>query len=67
MNNYKNQLEMLDSAYAAEQRRQMLAMKQKADQRRIRSQKAKEMKEKLDKERAKKGVGTAAKGLTGLF
>lgn len=58
---------MLDSAYAAEQRRQMLAMKQKADQRRIRAQKAKELKEKLDKERAKKGVGTTAKGLSGLF
>jgi hypothetical protein len=63
MNNYKNQLEMLDSAYAAEQRRQMLAMKQKADQRRHRTQKAKELKEKLEKERAKKGIGSTAKGL----
>lgn len=67
MNNYKNQLEMLDSAYAAEQRRQMLAMKQKADQRRIRLQKAKELKEKLEKERAKKGIGSTSKGLSGLF
>jgi len=58
---------MLDSAYAAEQRRQMLAMKQKADQRRIRSQKAKELKEKLDKERAKKGIGSTSKGLSGMF
>jgi len=69
MNSYKSQLEMLDSAYAAEQRRQMLAMKQKADQRRIRSQKAKELKEKLEKERAKKlgSSGNAKSGLTGLF
>jgi len=69
MNSYKSQLEMLDSAYAAEQRRQMLAMKQKADQRRIRSQKAKELKEKLEKERAKKlgSSGNAKGGLTGLF
>jgi len=67
MNNYRNQLEMLDSAYAAEQRRQMLAMKQKADQRRIRAQKQKELKEKLEKERAKKGLGNAQKSLAGLF
>lgn len=67
MNNYKNQLEMLDSAYAAEQRRQMLAMKQKADQRRLRTQKAKELKEKLEKEREKKQQGNAKAGLAGLF
>lgn len=67
MNNYKNQLEMLDSAYAAEQRRQMLAMKQKADQRRLRTQKAKELKEKLEKEREEKQQGNAKAGLAGLF
>lgn len=67
MNVYKNQLELLDSAYAAEQRRQMLAMKQKADQRRIRTQKARELREKLEAERAKNTGNNLSKGLSGLF
>ena len=36
MRNYQNQLEMLDSAYLAEQRRQQIAMKQKVEMRRKR-------------------------------
>lgn len=48
LKNYESQLQQLDSAYIAEQRRQQLMMKQKQELRRARIAKVNKLKEQLE-------------------
>lgn len=52
LNNLSKQLESLESAYTVEQQRQQLLMKQKLNQRKGKMEKARKLKDQLDRSEA---------------
>lgn len=52
LNNLSKQLESLESAYTVEQQRQQLLMKQKLNQRKVKMEKARKLKDQLDRSEA---------------
>lgn len=67
LNRYKNQLEQLDSAYIAEQKRQALMMKQRQEMKHQRQQKLLAMQEKYQQEKKQEARGNLRAGLKNIL
>lgn len=67
LNRYKNQLEQLDSAYIAEQKRQALMMKQRQDMKMQRQHKLQAMQDKYQLEKKQEARGNLRAGLKNII